>query len=852
MFRIVPFWLWVISFHYPSSTLSTTSYAAGVECSTTAECERLLLPGSHCVTGQCTNPFENGGCLKQMLPDWPHSRVCTSDDPPHFAKLGFCHKPRKHFEHTEIRILAQNWETSYFSTWLLQIILTELLDVPVTIETGSPDVSIDFYDRFNAYGFGTSNDWDAFRNARVVGDCRLLRKDDDETINKVNINGSSSTDGESEDDTNVYAPCAHVCPEVWEERMPQIRELARDGIVKKSTFNLGALGLLGLYVPKFTAERDPTLVSYFGLQGEENRQKLAERFKRPTTWGYYCDNISNTSCLANDGTASRQPIGVEERGKYFSEGLYAGHFRSTTKNICMPNESVCTGHYVDYTCEWTGLAYSQIYHHNIALESDGPGGAIDAYSYQSVVEIMEAANATKSDVMIHWWTPDALGEQFYDTPAELIRVDLKQPNQDCIENRPHPDYRCSPILEKRVGDPLGSCDASTQILQKVVSSVLENEYLPMNDDENSMATQSPALDAIKLFQIKSTELRKIFDYTFARGVDRWGYDPRHATCQWLVENIHQVRRKLPKGYPRILQDAKINCPFRNVALTFTIITLIAVLMSIVILFVYRDRKAIVYAQFEFLLLLLIGLLLISAGSIILTFHPSNASCVSVAWFVVLGYTLELVPLIVKVAALNRLAQAAKKMRRLVLSRKNLFYIVLFLTSITLIHLIAWTWVDPPRVGWKYELTDATTDANETIIKVRYLCNYGDTVWRGVAYAANFGYLLVATVLAFQTRNVIEAFNESRVLATMIYSHFIFCLIRIAFTFLEGTLDDIDLSLWRSFIYSLDVLTTLFIYFFPKFLLAHSESNDGIAGSTMDIDSTTFRHIPPLSNRMQKN
>ena len=55
-----------------------------------------------------------------------------------------------------------------------------------------------------------------------------------------------------------------------------------------------------------------------------------------------------------------------------------------------------------------------------------------------------------------------------------------------------------------------------------------------------------------------------------------------------------------------------------------------------------------FSQWEFLILLLMGLLLVSEGSILLAIPPTNASCVAVQWLVGIGYTLELVPLIVKV------------------------------------------------------------------------------------------------------------------------------------------------------------------------------------------------------------
>ena len=100
-------------------------------------------------------------------------------------------------------------------------------------------------------------------------------------------------------------------------------------------------------VTRFSVERDPSLANYFGLGGEANREKLAETFKRPTTWGTYCQNVSTTNCTVADGVAARAPA-EDEAGKYFSAGAYTGHFRKTAKNDCCEGQCNCTGHFMDY------------------------------------------------------------------------------------------------------------------------------------------------------------------------------------------------------------------------------------------------------------------------------------------------------------------------------------------------------------------------------------------------------------------------------------------------------------------------------------------------------------------------
>ena len=79
--------------------------------------------------------------------------------------------------YTEVRIASHNWESAYFSTWVVQIILSELLNVPVAIETNDPTSVVDFYEESIELGFGrTAYDWKGVETAAAVhGDCTTIQ-----------------------------------------------------------------------------------------------------------------------------------------------------------------------------------------------------------------------------------------------------------------------------------------------------------------------------------------------------------------------------------------------------------------------------------------------------------------------------------------------------------------------------------------------------------------------------------------------------------------------------------------------------------------------------------------------------
>ena len=109
-------------------------------------CARMLgRKGSECVDGYCTNPFAKGGCLRNYLSETEFGdnnnglnqskkiwmRVCNSDDPPDAEAEGLCRHSA--FDYTEVRIAGQNWDSNFISAWILQIILSELLEVPASV-----------------------------------------------------------------------------------------------------------------------------------------------------------------------------------------------------------------------------------------------------------------------------------------------------------------------------------------------------------------------------------------------------------------------------------------------------------------------------------------------------------------------------------------------------------------------------------------------------------------------------------------------------------------------------------------------------------------------------------------------
>lgn len=653
-------------------------------------------------------------------------------------------------------------------------------------------MKISFYEETNALDYGIAYPWDGLEVAKNVGDCRKV----------------DNSDGRN------YTPCLHVMGEVWKNRLKKVEELEDDGIIEPFHF-LGIFAKAGWYIPRHTGMRDPTLLTYLGLTGEENRRKLAETFLTPTTWNEYCEEVSPDNCSTPTNVTARAPIDNETEGvMFFSEGLYTGHFRATAINDCDANPTMCHGHFVDFPCGWSTVFQAQAFHNDIALNTTGdePFGA--GYSYPRMIEIWYAANATKSDVIMHWWQPEALYQLFIGTDAEFQKVDLPPATLECLQSRIDIDLvRCTGDFVAEQGSPEGSCDDPDQALMKLIS---EGLYEEIYDPSIPEARRSPAYDVVTDFNIDGLQLDQIFKLWLDRSVDRYGFDPRYAVCEWVSNNLDYIQSFVPRTYPRAMREDDD----RFDALTWTamalgIVAVVLTCVCCVAAYMKRKKARVRHAQLDFMFLLLAGLLIVSIAAVISAVSNSNAECVSVAWLVNVGYTLELVPLIIKVYTINRLMQAAKQFRKVELKRVSLFGAVLLLLLITVIFMIIWTAIDPPQIVPQYLLTDEENDAGETIVSVTYFCRSDSNAWGFVSLGVQGFLLIVASVLAFQMRNA-RVLNEAQSLAILIYSHFIFWVLRlVSFVWFEKSDFASAVPAAYSLFLGVDSIASLCIYFIPK-------------------------------------
>ena len=395
---------------------------------------------------------------------------------------------------------------------------------------------------------------------------------------------------------------------------------------------------------------------------------------------------------------------------------------------------------------------------------------------------------------------------------------LPSATQSCHENRIDVINRCESTATEfdLLGKKEGACKVGPVALKKIALGSMEAN---IKNHKDPRAQMSPAYDFYKNFEFTELHMSGILSELSKTNIDQ-GSDLRFLTCNWVVNNMDHIFNLIPKSHPRTFVETSGMIGFAIVAVTLSVAALLVVLVTTVLV-TYRNRQA-TNKQIEFLVLLLAGLFMVALASLLMALNPSSGTCITSVWLITIGYTLELVPLLFKVSAIIKLIQAAKKLKRVAINRRKLIARSLILSTTAAIYCLIWTVVDPPQAHEELHLSDdSTNEFGETVVSSSKYCDSEMSFWYFVSFGWQGLLLIGATVLAHQMRSVPHQVNDSKQLAVLIYSSFVFLILRavvwaIALTITNNSLTNMTLQAVRSILYSLDTIVSIAVYF-PKVL-----------------------------------
>ena len=364
----------------------------------------------------------------------------------------------------------------------------------------------------------------------------------------------------------------------------------------------GMLYRHGHFVPEFTVTKNPQFATHYGFIKENNKPKISSSFLKATTWGDYCSKVHSAAyCSSGDDTAVRNPQTKQEEESFFIDGLYNGYFRNTTDSFCDEDNQGCYGHFIDSECSSRTRSEAQMYWNDIPMKSRGPGSVNGGYSPQQTIQIWQAANKTKSDVMVVWESPSYVIANFADSDASWFRVQFPESTEECVDYQRNNTLKCTTNETERVGDdPLASCDYPIERPIKVISSILKTIY-----DSSPDAKRSPALDFMNTFKVEIHVMQEILNEMYRiQKVDFMNAE-REAVCKWVYDHLESIELSVPKGYPREI-IRQFNNQLVIAAIIITGFTMFFICIVIVLIYKYRNKRPIRYAQVPFLAWIMIG------------------------------------------------------------------------------------------------------------------------------------------------------------------------------------------------------------------------------------------------------
>lgn len=574
------------------------------------------------------------------------------------------------------------------------------------------------------------------------------------------------------------------------------------------------------------------------MSGDETRSTLADIFKTPVSWGDYCKAFD---CSSPDSAATRDPTSKSEEESYFWDEHYQGYFQDNNSTACTADIGNCFGQYIAPQCGWSNYGESQLYWNNIALESIGPFGPNGGYSYEQQKQIWKAAHATSSHVFMLFSHPDFFMKNFeQDRDYSFHRVTLPHAHGDCIMAQADLDT-CSIDKTQRIGTSnITMCDYAYRPLNKVMSRGLAT----MSESTQDHALDNPAKEFLANFKLPDLTIQNIFDDINAIDPeDLTTLSAREATCAWVYENFEDLTRYYPEMYPR-QKVQKIRKQISSVGYFFGSFALLFTIVSMGFLCKWKDHPIITSAQTEVLCPMIIGFAFTAISSLLYAnTSPSITTCATKEWAKSIGFCLSMVPILLKLSKLNRIWQNSRNFRRVHLDPKNLGESLKLSVIVVLLYLIIWTVIDTPDSAESFKLIRGEV---LTTVEVEDVCGESSIIWDIIVIVWELIILLFSTLLAFQSREVMQHVKDRHMLGLFVYSRTLFFTLR-CILFMATISRNLATGLFTqlvSLLLSIETVVAVSIYFVTKFveirkkeLLARKYSLMGINGAAGRSKST---------------
>lgn len=225
--------------------------------------------------------------------------------------------------------------------------------------------------------------------------------------------------------------------------------------------------------------------------------------------------------------------------------------------------------------------------------------------------------------------------------------------------------------------------------------------------------------------------------------------------------------------PKLLRDPPeqnyLSLGARIVGLTLMSISLLLTLLVTFLVFTYEAQSIIHHNQPFFLYVILLGTALLAFSIFFLSFDEAalsvapedpepeflDTACMTLPWFLSLGYSLIYVALFMKLWRINRVLQCSR-VRRKSIGVKQVIWPCILLTTACVTVLTVWMAVDP----FQWERTPIDPDEPQGESYGQCSSSY-DTIFICILGAVTSTPLWMSMLMAYKTKDVDSRFSESR-------------------------------------------------------------------------------------------
>lgn len=254
-----------------------------------------------------------------------------------------------------------------------------------------------------------------------------------------------------------------------------------------------------------------------------------------------------------------------------------------------------------------------------------------------------------------------------------------------------------------------------------------------------------------------------------------------------------------------------------VAMAFASIGIIATAIVMVVFVIYNDTPVVKASGRELSFVLLLGIFMCYAMTFILVSKPHEITCGAQKYCIGLSFSIVYSAILTKTNRIARIFRAGKKTSkrpRFISPRSQLFICGAFVAVQNAVGIV-WLLLRPPRAVAYH----ADRDDHQLV------CNDAVGAWYMVGFTYPIVLVIICTFYAFVTRNIPEAFNESKYIGFTMYTT---CIIWLAFVSIYfSTEHNIQIRIaTMSFSISLSATVGLICMFATKLyiIILHPERN----------------------------